>query len=41
MGWSFALCLSLFTARAQETGEVEQIRKQLQQANEAFQKAVE
>ena len=44
LGLSSALCLGLVLvtmAQAQETGEVEQLRKQLQQANEAFQKAVE
>ena len=44
IGLSAALCLGLVqhgAAQAQQTGEVDQLRKQLQEANEAFQKAVE
>lgn len=40
-GLSSALCLAALAAPAQETNEVEQIRRQLEQANEAFRKAVE
>ncbi len=40
-GLSSALCLAALAGQAQEVKEVEQIRRQLQQANEAFQQAVE
>src|SRR5262245_39449829 len=40
-GLSSALCLVAVAATAQETSEIEQIRRQLQEANEAFRKAME
>ena len=40
-GLSSALCLAAIAASAQETSEIEQIRRQLQEANEAFRKAME
>ncbi|MFM1767661.1 MAG: hypothetical protein RJA22_190 [Verrucomicrobiota bacterium] len=40
-GLSVALGLTVLTVQAQPAGDVEQLRKQLQQANEAFQKAME
>ena len=42
LGWSAALCLGACALQAQQTGsEAESIRRQLKEANEAFQKAVE
>ncbi|MEO6182627.1 MAG: hypothetical protein ABIP76_05815 [Verrucomicrobiota bacterium] len=38
MGWSSALCLSLITLQAQETNEVGQLKKQLQQMQDSFEK---
>ena len=41
LGWSSALCLGALSLQAQETNEAESIRRQLREANEAFQKAME
>src|SRR5262245_58776933 len=45
LGWSSALCLGTAwlqcQVQAQDTNEIEQLRKQIKQANEAFQKAGE
>ena len=44
LGWTSAFCLSCMSARlvqAQESSDVEQIRKQLKEATDAFQKASE
>jgi hypothetical protein len=41
LGWSSALCLGALSLQAQETNEAEAIRRQLREANEAFQKAME
>jgi hypothetical protein len=38
LGWSSALCLSVLTLQAQETNEVEQLRKQLQQMQQGFER---
>lgn len=38
MGWSSALCLSAMSIQAQETNEVGQLKKQLQQMQESFDK---
>jgi hypothetical protein len=40
MGWSSALCLSTMMLQAQETNEVEQLKKQIQQLQENFEKTV-
>ena len=41
LGWSSALCLGAGLLQAQETNEIEQLRKQLKEATEAYQKAAE
>ena len=41
LGWSSALCLGAWSLQAQETNEAEAIRRQLREASEAFQKAME
>src|SRR5262247_1312333 len=41
LGWSSALCLGAAAIQAQETNEIEQLRKQLKEATENFQKASE
>lgn len=41
LGVSLVLGLGLLAGAGQQSGEVEQLRRQLQQANEAFQKALE
>jgi hypothetical protein len=38
IGWSSALCLSAMSIQAQETNEVGQLKKQLQQMQESFEK---
>jgi len=38
LGWSSALCLSACVAQAQQTNEIEQLKKQLQQMQENFEK---
>lgn len=38
IGWSSALCLSAMSLQAQETNEVGQLKKQLQQMQESFEK---
>ena len=39
--WSSALCLSAMTLTAQETNEVELLRRQLREATESFDKVVQ
>jgi hypothetical protein len=41
LGWSSALCLGAAASQAQETNEIEQLRKQLKEATETFQKSSE
>jgi hypothetical protein len=41
LGWSSALCLGAAALQAQETNEIEQLRKQLKEATEMFQKSSE
>src|SRR5258705_11960059 len=41
IGWSSALCLSGMRLMAQETNETEALRRQLKQATEAFEKALQ
>lgn len=41
LGWSSALCLGASALQAQETSEVEVLKRQLKQATESFQKAIE
>src|SRR5438034_1036526 len=38
IGWSSALCLAAMSVQAQETNPVEQLKKQLQQMQENFEK---
>src|SRR5687767_13297754 len=38
LGWSSALCLSAVVLQAQETSQIEQLRNQLQQMQENFEK---
>src|SRR5688500_12308640 len=38
VGWSSALCLSVTMLQAQETSEVDQLKKQLQQMQQSFEK---
>src|ERR1700755_1196925 len=40
IGWSSALCLSATLLQAQETNEVEVLRRQLKEATENFEKVV-
>lgn len=40
IGWSSALCLSAMMLQAEETNEVEQLKKQLQQLQENFEKTI-
>src|SRR5688572_16046083 len=40
MGWSSALCLSVCALQAQETNEIEALRKQLKQATDDFEKVM-
>lgn len=41
LGWSSALCLGASALQAQETSEVETLKRQLKQATESFQKAID
>src|ERR1043166_945294 len=41
IGWSSALCLSGMRVMAQETNETEALKRQLKQATEAFEKALQ
>ncbi|MBK7999363.1 MAG: hypothetical protein IPK15_11795 [Verrucomicrobia bacterium] len=41
LGWSSALCLGASALQAQETSEVEALKRQLKQATESFQKAID
>jgi len=41
LGWSSALCLGAGALQAQENSEVESLKRQLQQATENFQKAIQ
>ena len=41
LGWSSALCLGASALQAQETSEVETLKRQLKQATESFRKAID